>query len=73
VAAKKQKLRRQFLTSLGQQLVDDHIQKRLINRRSIQKDARLALKLLGYIDAPADMEAVEQPPAKRCCVLSQVA
>ena len=63
------KLRRQFLTSLGQQLVDDHIQQRLLNRRSIRKDARLALKLLGYIDSPADMEAVEQPPAKRCCVL----
>ena len=68
VAANKQKLRRQFLTSLGQQLVDDHIQQRLLNRRSIQKDARLALKLLGYIDPPADMEAVEQPSAKRRCV-----
>jgi len=68
------KLRRQFLTSLGQQLVDDHIQQRLLNRRSIRKDTRLALKLLGYIDSPADMEAVEQPPAKRCCVaVSQVA
>ena len=69
VAANKRKLRRTFLTSLGQQLVNDHIQQRLLNLRSLQKDARLALKLLGYINSPADMEAVEQPPAKRRCVL----
>ena len=69
VAANKHKFRRTFLTSLGQQLVDDHIQQRLLNPRSVQKDARLALKLLGYIDSLADMEAVEQPPAKCHCVL----
>jgi len=43
----KQKFRRLFLASLGQQLVEDHIQQRLQNPRAVQKDARDALERLG--------------------------